>query len=265
MAARAGKKTVTMAEFEEAVERGAVGLERKSRIMNADEKQRVAYHEAGHALVACSLPNTHPVHKISIIPRGVGALGYVLSRPDEDRYLITQSELESKIKVALGGTLAEELVYREISNGATSDLEQASRIARSMVKEFGMSRLGRVNFHERRRPGVPRRTPAATANAPTANGRPARSTWKCARSSTTPPRQVREVLLSRRTALEAVAQRLMEKEVMDGAELRQLLEQYAPGAIAPAPAADPEGDGAGAGRQRQPVRRRGLRRAAEPV
>src|SRR5439155_635902 len=115
--------------------------------------QRVAYHEAGHALVACSLPNTHPVHKISIIPRGVGALGYVLSRPDEDRYLVTQSELESQIKVALGGTLAEELVYREISNGATSDLEQASRIARSMVKEFGMSRLGRVNFQERSGPG----------------------------------------------------------------------------------------------------------------
>ncbi len=149
MAARTGKDLVGMAELEEAVERSAVGLERKSRIMNPDEKQRVAYHEAGHALVACSLPNTSPVHKISIIPRGVGALGYVLSRPEEDRYLVTQSELESQIKVALGGTLAEELVFHEISNGATSDLEQASRIARSMVKEFGMSRLGRVNFHER--------------------------------------------------------------------------------------------------------------------
>src|SRR5207248_9896950 len=153
MAARAGKETVTMVEFDEAVERGAVGLERKSRIMNAEEKRRVAYHEAGHALVDCSLPNTHPVHKISIIPRGVGALGYVLSRSEEDRYLVTQSELESKIKVALGGTLAEELIYREISNGATSDLEQASRIARSMVKEFGMSRLGRICYQERSGPG----------------------------------------------------------------------------------------------------------------
>ena len=153
MAARAGKELITMAEFEEAIERGAVGLERKSRIMNPDEKQRVAYHEAGHALVACSLPNTHPVHKVSIIPRSVGALGYVLSRPDEDRYLVTQSELESRIRVALGGTLAEELVFREISNGASNDLEQASRIARSMVKEFGMSRLGRVNFQERSGPG----------------------------------------------------------------------------------------------------------------
>src|SRR5205807_6319958 len=113
------------------------------RIMNPDEKQRVAYHEAGHALVACSLPNTHPVHKISIIPRGIGALGYVLSRPDEDRYLVTQTELESRVRVCLGGTVAEELVFREISNGATNDLEQASLIARSMVKQYGMSRVGR--------------------------------------------------------------------------------------------------------------------------
>src|SRR5436305_5519567 len=122
MAARAGKTQVTMAEFEEGIERSAVGLERRSRIMHADEKQRVAYHEAGHALVSCSLPNTHPVHKISIIPRGVGALGYVLSRPDEDRYLVTRSELDSRIRVALGGTVAEEIVYAEISNGATNDL-----------------------------------------------------------------------------------------------------------------------------------------------
>ena len=229
MAARGGKDVVGMAEFDEAVERGAVGLERKSRIMNADEKQRVAYHEAGHALVACSLPNTSPVHKVSIIPRGVGALGYVLSRPEEDRYLVTQSELESQIKVALGGTLAEELVYREISNGATSDLEQASRIARSMVKEFGMSRLGRVNFHERSGGRFPQRRGRRGRPRATASRRPARSTWKCATSSTKPPTAVRELLLARRDALEAIAQRLMEKEVMDRTELMLLLEQHIPG------------------------------------
>ena len=148
MAARKNKTEVSMAEFDEAIERGAVGLERRSRIMSVDEKQRVAYHEAGHALVACSLPNTHPVHKISIIPRGVGALGYVLSRPDEDRYLVTQTELESSIRVCLGGTLAEELIFREISNGATSDLEKATMIARSMVKQYGMSRLGRIYYQQ---------------------------------------------------------------------------------------------------------------------
>jgi cell division protease FtsH len=228
MAARAGKDTVTMAEFEEAVERGAVGLERKSRIMNADEKQRVAYHEAGHALVACSLPNTHPVHKISIIPRGVGALGYVLSRPDEDRYLVTQSELESRIKVALGGTLAEELIYREISNGATSDLEQASRIARGMVKEYGMSRLGRVNYQERS--GGAFLSSASTDAERGYSERTAREidleVRKIIGDAT---QEVRGILLERRAALEAIALRLIEKEVMDGAELRQLLEQHVSG------------------------------------
>jgi cell division protease FtsH len=228
MAARGGKEVVGMAELEEAIERGAVGLERKSRIMNADEKQRVAYHEAGHALVACSLPNTSPVHKISIIPRGVGALGYVLSRPEEDRYLITQSELESQIKVALGGTLAEEIVYREISNGATSDLEQTSRIARSMVKEFGMSRLGRINFHER--------AGGAFLNGAVSEGERSYSEHT-AREIDEEVRTiieeataaVRELLLARRSALEAIAQRLMEKEVMDRTELMLLLEQYIPG------------------------------------
>src|SRR5207244_13010005 len=148
MAERNKRVAVTKAEFDEAIVRGAICLERKSRIMHADEKQRVAYHEAGHALVACALPNTDPVHKVSIIPRGIGALGYVLSRPADDRYLMTRSQVESNIKVALGGTIAEELVFREISNGATSDLEKVSRIARNMVKEFGMSRLGKIYYRE---------------------------------------------------------------------------------------------------------------------
>jgi cell division protease FtsH len=228
MAGRSGKETVTMADFDEAVERGAVGLKRQSRIMHDDEKQRVAYHEAGHALVACALPNTHPVHKISIIPRGVGALGYVLRRPEDDRYLTTQSELESHMKVALGGTVAEELVFREISNGATSDLQEASRIARSMVKEFGMSRLGRVYFRSRS-------GPAFLVGAE--GGQEVECSELTAREIDLEVRkiidavteEVRGILASRRPALEAVAQRLMEKEVIDGAELRQLLEQCNPG------------------------------------
>jgi len=228
MAARAGKEAVSMREFDEAVERGAVGLERKSRIMNADEKQRVAYHEAGHALVACSLPNTHPVHKVSIIPRGVGALGYVLSRPDEDRYLVTQTELESRIRVALGGTIAEELIFREISNGATSDLENASHIARCMVKEFGMSRLGRVCYQGRGQPlflnGL---TPENERiySEKTAHEIDA-EVHKIIDDAT---EEVRGILQSRRNALEAIAQILIEKEVIDGDELRQILEQYRSG------------------------------------
>jgi cell division protease FtsH len=232
MAARVGKEQVGMADLEEAIERGAVGLERKSRIMHADEKRRVAYHEAGHALVACSLPNTHPVHKISIIPRGVGALGYVLSRPDEDRYLVTQSELESRIQVALGGTLAEELVYAEISNGATSDLEQVNDIARRMVKQFGMSRLGRVCFQEENGPGFlgggmdgPRGYSEQTAREIDVEIRGIIDTAT---------ERVRGILRTRREALEAIAKRLIEKEVIDARELQQLLEGATLGAEATA-------------------------------
>jgi cell division protease FtsH len=229
IAARKGNDSVGMAEFDEAVERGAVGLERKSRIMSPEEKQRVAYHEAGHALVACSLPNTHPVHKVSIIPRGVGALGYVLRRPEEDRYLMTQSELESHIKVALGGTLAEELVYREISNGATSDLENANQIARSMVKEFGMSGLGRVSFRDHDGPGF-------LPGAGWAEGE-RRFSEQTAREIDMEVRriidgatgEVRSILESRRAALEAVAQRLIDREVIDGGELRTLIDTHDPG------------------------------------
>jgi cell division protease FtsH len=228
MAARNSKELVSKAEFDEAIERGAIGLERKSRIMHADEKQRVAFHEAGHALVACALPNTDPVHKVSIIPRGVGALGYVLQRPEDDRHLHTQSELESVIKVCLGGTIAEELVYREISNGATSDLDRASRIARRMVKEFGMSRLGRVFFREQSDSaflaGVS--GPAEREYSEQTAREIDLEVRKILEDAT---EEVRTILLSRRPALEAVAQRLVEREVIEGTELRQLLEKHNPG------------------------------------
>ncbi|MBI2481837.1 MAG: ATP-dependent zinc metalloprotease FtsH, partial [Planctomycetia bacterium] len=146
LSARHDKATVGMLEFNEGVERVTAGLEKKQRIMNVDEKQRVAYHESGHALVAYSLPNTDPVHKVSIIPRGLAALGYTMQRPDGDRYLMTQSELESRIQVLLAGTMAEEMIYQDISTGAQNDLERATGIARSMVMEYGMSRMGRVNY-----------------------------------------------------------------------------------------------------------------------
>ena len=113
LAARKGKAAVGMVEFNEGVERVTAGLEKKQRIIHEDEKLRVAYHEAGHALVAYSLPNTDPVHKVSIIPRGLAALGYTMQRPEGDRYLMTQGELESRIQVLLAGTCAEELVFEE--------------------------------------------------------------------------------------------------------------------------------------------------------
>jgi len=228
MAARVDKEAVSMAEFTEAVERAAVGLERKSRIMHEEEKQRVAYHEAGHALVACALPNTDPVHKVSIIPRGVGALGYVLSRPEDDRHLMTRSELESHIKVALGGTIAEELVYREISNGATSDLQKATAVARRMVKEFGMSRLGRIYYRESEGPAF---LPTGISDG----SRDYSEHTACAIDAEVKKilddatEEVRTILVGRRAALEAVARRLVDKEVIDGAELDELMGLHDPG------------------------------------
>jgi len=149
LAARKNKTKVTMAEFEEGIERVVAGLEKQTRIIAPDEKQRVAYHECGHALVACSLPGTDPVHKVSIIPRGMAALGYTMQRPSDDRHLTTQSELENRVCVLLGGITTEEIIYQEISTGAQNDLERATDIARRMVMEFGMSpKLGRVNYRD---------------------------------------------------------------------------------------------------------------------
>ncbi len=222
MAARAGKALVSMAEFNEAIERAAVGLERRSRIMQIEEKRRVAYHETGHALVSCSLPNADPVHKISIIPRGVGVGGYVLSRPDDDRHLLTKSQLESQIKICLGGTVAEEIVFQEISTGATSDLQKANNIARRMVTEFGMSRLGRIYFSEGA--SVPFLGASFRDGDREYSERTAREIdIEVRRIIDEALEAVRTLLIAHRTVLEAVAQRLIEKEVMEGTELRQYL------------------------------------------
>ena len=157
LAARKGKDKVGRLEFEEGVERVIAGPEKKQRVLRRDEKQRIAYHEAGHALVARSLPETDPVHKVSILGRGNGALGYTMYRPEDDRFLHTQSWLENTICSLLGGTIAEEIVYGEVSDGCTSDLQRATQIARKMVAEFGMSpALGRVSYqNEGRSPFLP--------------------------------------------------------------------------------------------------------------
>jgi cell division protease FtsH len=151
LAVRRNKKKVGMAEFQEAVERLIAGLEKKNRLINEKEREIVAYHEVGHALVALSLPGTDPVRKISIIPRGVAALGYTMQVPTEDRFLMTKSELLNKIAVALGGRAAEEIHFTDISTGAHNDLSRATDIARSMVKEYGMSpHLGHIYFSKER-------------------------------------------------------------------------------------------------------------------
>jgi cell division protease FtsH len=145
LAVRRKKKSVGMSEFEEAVERVLAGLEKKNRLINKKERETVAYHELGHAIVALSLPGVDPVQKISIIPRGIAALGYTLQVPTEDRFLMARSELLNKICTLLGGRAAEETIFGDISTGAHNDLSKATDIARSMVTEYGMSQeLGQV-------------------------------------------------------------------------------------------------------------------------
>jgi cell division protease FtsH len=146
LAARRGKAAVGMAELDAAIDRVMAGLERKSRVLTEAERDRVAYHELGHALVASLLPHADPVHKVSIVARGVAALGVTMQLPLQDRYLYTVSELHDRLAVMLGGRAAEEVVYGEVSTGAQNDLQQASALARRMVREFGMSRLGPVAF-----------------------------------------------------------------------------------------------------------------------
>jgi cell division protease FtsH len=228
LAARKGQKAVTMADFNEAVERSSAGLEKKSRIMQEEEKLRVAYHEAGHALVASSLPNTDPVHKVSIIPRGLAALGYTMQRPEQDRFLMTQSELESRIQVLLGGTVAEELIFADISSGAQNDLERATEIARSMVMDFGMSRLGRINFRDSNRSPFL----VSAFDSP----RSQHHSEQTAREIDQEVKRIldeglqrtRHIVDSRRAALEAVSRQLMKQEVIDSADLKRLIEENSP-------------------------------------
>jgi cell division protease FtsH len=150
LAARREKNSVTEHELEEAIDRSSMGLERKSRVMSPKEKTRVASHEMGHALVAHYCANLDPVHRITIIPRGTAALGLTMTRPLEDRYLATEPELKDMLAFAMGGRVAEEIVYDEVSTGAQNDLERATQIARAMVAEYGMSeKVGPLSFgHE---------------------------------------------------------------------------------------------------------------------
>ncbi|MCB2167333.1 MAG: ATP-dependent zinc metalloprotease FtsH [Deltaproteobacteria bacterium] len=153
LAVRRNKERLGMAEIEEAVERVVAGLEKKNRLINPAEKEIVAHHELGHAIVAMALPGTDPVQKISIIPRGIAALGYTMQVPTEERFLMRKTELNDRIATLLGGRAAEELVFNDISTGAHNDLSRATDMARSMVKEYGMSeRLGQVYFAHKRQP-----------------------------------------------------------------------------------------------------------------
>jgi cell division protease FtsH len=160
LATRRTAESVGMTDFNNAIERIVAGLEKRNRLLNPVERRVVAFHELGHAMVALALPGTDEVHKVSIIPRGVGALGYTIQRPTEDRYLMTRAELENKMAMLLGGRASEHVVFSEISTGAADDLARATDIARAMVLRYGMSEaLGNVAYDRERstfvQPGIP--------------------------------------------------------------------------------------------------------------
>jgi len=221
---RRDRERVGMAELQEAVERIVAGLEKKNRVLSLAEKKRVAHHELGHALVALSFPNGEGVHKISIIPRGISALGYTLQAPTEDRFLMTESELKSKVATLLGGRAAEELIYDEVSTGAHDDLSKATDIARSMVKTFGMSpRVGQVSFEKDRR--------ALMLQAPGEPQLRGDYSEQTARSIDDEVRRIideqheraTEILSQRHEVLLRAAQVLLAKETISGDALRELL------------------------------------------
>jgi cell division protease FtsH len=225
LAARKGKSAVGMDEFNEGVERVTTGLEKRQRIIHEEEKLRVAYHESGHALVAYSLPNTDQVHKVSIIPRGLAALGYTLQRPEGDRYLLTQGELESRIQVLLAGTAAEEMTFDDVSTGAQNDLERASAIARSMVMDFGMSRLGRVNYRESSRSPFLSSGGEMTREHSHSEQTAREIDQEVKRIIDESMEKVRHILETRVASLRALSSRLIEKEVIDSDELKRIIEE----------------------------------------
>lgn len=222
LAARRNREYVTMQDFDDAVDRIVAGLERKTRVMNPREKRIVAFHEAGHAIVASLLPNVDPVRKISIIPRGIGALGYTQQLPTEDRYLMTHSELENRLCVLLGGRVAEEIVFGDVSTGAQDDLQKATDIALAMVTRYGMSEaLGLRTFESERRPMF-LETPMASRRD-YSEAKAAAIDAEVERLLASAHRRVRELLQTHRRELDMVANWLLEKEVLDGDQLRQLL------------------------------------------
>ncbi len=222
LAARQDKEFIEMAEFDEAIERVVAGLQKKSHVINPKEKKIVAHHESGHALVAELVPGADPVAKISIIPRGIAALGYTTQLPTEDRYLMTRSELLARIDVLLGGRVAEEIIFGDVSTGAQNDLQRATEIARTMITQFGMSeKLGLASLEGPRHSTflmVPTQSPKEYSEE---TARLIDEEVK--RILTEAHTRVRDLLITRRTALEELAKLLLDKEVVDRPALQAIL------------------------------------------
>jgi cell division protease FtsH len=226
LAARKDRDKVVMADFMEAIERVVAGLEKKNRRMNEKEKEIVAYHESGHALVSSLCAHSEPVHKISIIPRGIAALGYTLQLPLEDRYLMSREELLDKMAGLMGGRAAEEIVVGSISTGASNDFKQATEIARLMVTEYGMSEaLGPVSYAERGRSPFlqgPGGLGGLTDKAHSERTQ-RRIDEEVSRLVEEAMQRARDLVAHHREALGRVAARLLQNEVIEGDELRRIL------------------------------------------
>jgi cell division protease FtsH len=217
VATRRGGDAVSLADFTAAVERIVAGLEKKRRILSLKEREIVAHHEMGHALVALALPGTDPVHKVSIIPRGIGALGYTIQRPTEDRFLMTREELENKMAVLLGGRAAEHVIYGRLSTGAADDLVKATDIARSMVMRYGMEeKLGNLSYQDPPSPFLPTAQPPARQYSEETAREIDRSVR--AISDATFERAV-SILTANRAVLEDGARQLLQKETLTEDEI----------------------------------------------
>ena len=221
LAARKGKDAVEMEDFEEAIDRVIAGLARKSRYLSPEEKRRIAYHEAGHAICAAVFTPKEKVHRVSIIPRGVAALGYTLQLPEEEKYLLTKEELLAKICVLFGGRVAEELVFGEVSTGAQNDLEKATEIARAMVLDYGMSEvLGPQTFRKREHLflDVPfkERELVSEETARIIDAEISKILKSCYDKT-------KELLQAEREKLDRMVELLLQKEVLEGEELEKIL------------------------------------------
>jgi cell division protease FtsH len=241
LAARKDKTAVEMKDFEEAIDRLIAGLEKK-RVMSDKERRIVAYHESGHAIVATVLPGLDPVHKISIVQRGFGALGYTMQLPLEDRYLLTREDLLSQLAVLLGGRSAEEIAFGKVSTGAQNDLQRATDIARAMVTEYGMSDLlGAVSYNGHQRP-VFLENPFAQERGNYSEETALKIDSEVKRILTDAHEIARRVLRERRGTLDTLALRLLEKEVIESEELLAImgpLPPKDPDGTVPAPVPDP--------------------------
>jgi cell division protease FtsH len=234
VATRRRAEAVTMTDFNEAVERIVAGLEKRNRLLNPREREVVAYHEMGHALVALALPGSDVVHKVSIIPRGIGALGYTIQRPTEDRFLMSREELENKMAVLLGGRAAEWVVFQNLTTGAADDLRRVTDLARSMVTRYGMSTvLGPIAYEQEKgsmlgsmQPsfGYPEQRDYSQVTATTIDDE-VRSIVQAAFDRTV------ALLKERREVLEVAARRLLEKETLNEHELLELVGAKFPAAV----------------------------------